>query len=78
MLKCKICGLEFQAKSESHYISRDGGRLGLFCSLQSNQEERIYDTFDCPACGCQCVAQERKRNFSPISIIEDEEATEEE
>lgn len=73
MLKCKICGNEFQAKSDSHYISRDGGKVGLIATFQSNQEERIYDTFDCPVCGCQCVAQERKRIFSPISIIEDEE-----
>ena len=73
MLKCKICGFEFTAKSDGHYISRDGGKVGVVAAFQSNQEERIYDTFDCPACGCQCVVQERKRNFRPISIPKIEE-----
>ena len=27
MLKCKICGCEFNAVKERHYISRDNGRL---------------------------------------------------
>ena len=26
--------------------------------------------FDCPACGCQIIAQERKRNFIDISMSE--------
>ena len=61
MLKCKVCGQEFTAKLDWHYISRDCGKVGVIAALQSNQEECIYDTFDCPACGCQCVAQERRR-----------------
>lgn len=61
------------AKADCHYISRDGGKVGVIATFQSNQEERIYDTFDCPECGCQCVAQERKRNFYPFITAKNNE-----
>lgn len=73
MLKCKICGFEFTAKLKDHYISRDAGKVGVVAAFQANQENSIYDTFDCPSCGCQYVAKERKRNFCPISISEGED-----
>lgn len=34
----------------------------------SKDEEKIYDAYDCPMCGCQIIAQERKRNFESYSI----------
>ena len=48
-LKCKVCGTEFPALKERHYIS---GRnlLGI---------PELYDTYDCPVCGCQSIAQSR-------------------
>lgn len=63
MLKCKICGTEFPAIKERHYISRDAGKIGLSAALGSKDEEKIYDSFDCPMCGCQVVAQDRKRTY---------------
>lgn len=72
MLKCKVCGCEFSAIIERHYISRDCGKTGLAASFGSNQEERLYDCFDCPQCGCQNVSQERKRVYIPVSKIDDE------
>ncbi len=63
MLKCKICGCEFNAVKERHYISRDNERTGLAAAFGNNQERILYDTFDCPDCGCQTVAQERKRKY---------------
>ena len=66
MLKCKICGCEFNAVKERHYISRDNGNVGLTAAFGSNPEYKLYDTFDCPACGCQTTAQERKREYVPI------------
>lgn len=66
MLKCKICGCEFHAVSEKHYISRDNGKCGLATVFESKTENALYDTFDCPACGCQIPVQERKREFTPI------------
>ena len=64
MLKCKICGTEFPAIKERHYICRDGGKIRLSAAFGSNDEEKIYDSFDCPMCGCQVVAQDRKRTYS--------------
>ena len=64
MLKCKICGTVFPAIKERHYIARDNGKTGLSSAFGSNDEEKIYDSFDCPMCGCQVVAQDRKRTYS--------------
>lgn len=64
-IKCKVCGCEFNPTIEKHYISRDCGKTGVVAAFQSNLEEKLYDTFDCPECGCQVVAQERKRNYVP-------------
>lgn len=70
MLECKICGCKFNAIEERHYISRDNGKSGL-----SESEEKLYDTFDCPSCGCQITVQERKRIYTPYceTCEEDEE-----
>lgn len=67
MLKCKICSCEFPAINEKHYIVRDNGKSGLAVAFGSEPEERLYDAFDCPMCGCQIVAQERKRNYTPVN-----------
>lgn len=62
VLKCKICGTEFPAIKDKHYTIRDNGvNGGLSQSLNGKQEEKLYDCFDCPNCGCQVIAQERKR-----------------
>ena len=63
MLKCEICGTVFPAIKERHYIARDNGKTGLSSAFGSNDEEKIYDSFDCPMCGCQVVAQDRKRTY---------------
>lgn len=63
MLKCKVCGTEFPAVSERHYVARDNGKTGLSTAFGSNDEEKIYDSFDCPMCGCQVIAQDRKRIY---------------
>ena len=55
MLECKICGCKFNAVEERHYISRDNGKSGLAVAFGSEPEEKLYDTFDCPSCGCQIV-----------------------
>lgn len=70
-MKCKICGTEFPAIKDKHYITRDNGvNGGLSQSLNGKQEEKLYDCFDCPNCGCQVIAQERKRNFEPDNICD--------
>lgn len=67
MLKCKVCGCEFNAITERHYIARDNGKSGLAVAFGSEPEERLHDAFDCPACGCQIIVQERKRDYIPYS-----------
>lgn len=63
MLKCKVCGKEFEANLERHYVARDIGKTGLAAAFGNNDEENLYDAFDCPACGCQIIVQERKRDY---------------
>lgn len=71
MLKCEVCGTKFNAIVEKHYIARDNGKTGLAVAFGSNSEESLYDAFDCPMCGCQVIAKERKRSY--ISYTPDEE-----
>lgn len=74
MLECKVCGCKFNAVAENHYISRDNGKTGLASAFGINDEEGLYDTFDCPMCGCQVVAKERKRIYIPHTHTTDKEA----
>lgn len=64
MLECKICGTKFNAIIERHYIAAFG----------STAEESLYDTFDCPMCGCQVIAKERKRDYIPFISTDEEDA----
>lgn len=66
MLECKICGTKFPALKERHYVSRDEGKTGVAAAFGSNNEEKLYDTFDCPMCGCQVIAHARKRTYRPL------------
>lgn len=63
MYKCKICDQEFELLVARHYVACDAGRSGL-ATIVGGPEETLYDTFDCPFCGCQNTVQERKRDFS--------------
>lgn len=62
MLDCKICGSTFPAVRQNHYVSRDNSETGLNTIFKAS-EAPLYDTFDCPMCGCQVIAQSRKRVF---------------
>ena len=73
MLKCKICGTEFPAIEERHYIARDNSRTGAVAVI-SKDEEKIYDSYDCPMCGSQVIAQERKRILEPERICNFDDA----
>lgn len=75
MLKCVVCGTEFPAIEEMHYIARDNKEIGLSAQIGSTKEEKIYDAYDCPMCGSQIIAKERKRLMEPMDItkyLEDE------
>lgn len=73
MLECKVCGTKFNAIVEKHYIARDNGKTGLAIAFGSNSEESLYDAFDCPMCGCQVIAKERKRSYIPYTPDEEDE-----
>lgn len=77
MIKCKVCGCEFAPVIDKHYITRDNGESGISTVIK-HIEGNLYDTFDCPACGCQIVVQERKRSLTDASILEGETDTLEE
>ena len=75
MIKCKVCGCEFTPVIYNHYITRDSGESGISTAFK-HMEVNLYDTFDCPTCGCQVVAQERKRTFVGVfagEVDDDEE-----
>lgn len=74
MYKCKVCNKEFELQKEGHYIARDIGKTGL-SALAGGSEEELYDTFDCPHCGCQNIMQKRKRSCINIEVVDTEELT---
>ena len=61
-IKCKVCECEFIPEKKEHYISRNEVNVGL-SNLVGGMEEKLYDTFDCPQCGCQNIMGERKRQL---------------
>lgn len=71
-LECKICGCEFNPIVERHYISRGEGKTGFAAALAENDETKLFDAFDCPQCGCQIIAQSRKREWLESPIEDDE------
>ena len=77
-IKCNVCGCEFPPVVNNHYVARDNGKVGVFTVLQSNDEGNIYDAFDCPFCGCQVIAHERKRVFIAFDENFDENEEEDE
>lgn len=78
MIKCRICGHEFQPLIKNHYVSRDCTKSRVVEFFVSNAEEKQYDSFDCPACGCQSTPQERKRRVLTEEILEAEKGEEDE
>ena len=54
MFKCEVCGNEFEEAKENHYIARD--------KMAMVGEPTVYDAYDCPKCGSQIIAKERKRS----------------
>lgn len=62
MLKCNICGTEFPPFAEKRYTAKDNKLVGTLTNIV-NSEEKLYDAWDCPVCGSQIIAQERKRVY---------------
>ena len=62
MIKCKVCGRVFSPNIEAHYKARDLEVTGI-STIARKEEVKYYDAFDCPCCGCQVIAQERKHSI---------------
>ena len=77
-IKCKICDCEFVPEKKEHYIARTDGKTGVVAVFQSNDETGLFDAFDCPQCGCQVIAQERKRAYIVSHVDDAEDGNEEE
>lgn len=69
MIVCAVCGNEFAPYNEHHYIARDGREIGALAAFKSVTEPTLYDAYDCPACGCQYIAGERKYIDSAVEML---------
>ena len=48
-MKCNICGKLFIPKNQNRYLTAEPTTL----ANSLNGGGAVYDTFDCPRCGCQ-------------------------
>lgn len=75
MAKCVVCNKDFELIKENRYTSRDECRTGI-SAIAGGSEETLYDTFDCPYCGCQNIIQKRKRQCSEVGVVDVEDLLE--
>ena len=68
--KCVVCNSNFALVASQHYVVREGVERGLAVTLVKSTEERLYDAFDCPHCGCQNRVQERMRTLVTAEVEE--------
>ena len=60
MVKCSICGEQVELRKENRYeVVIEAGVL----QKSLGAKDHLYEAFDCPQCGCQIVAQQRKRAY---------------
>ena len=75
MATCKVCGRDFPLIAEDHYVSKEAGKIGI-AAIAGGPAPILWDSFDCPHCGCQNRMQQRNRLsdiFGQDLPIEDEE-----
>ncbi len=60
MTTCKVCGRDFPLIVEDHYVSKEPDKQGL-AALAGGTAPTLWDSFDCPHCGCQNRMQQRNR-----------------
>ena len=64
MIEYKVCGCKFNPVKQSHYIVRDNEKVSSLANVFSGDaESTLQDAFNCIQCGCQIVAQQRKRAY---------------
>lgn len=77
LYKCNVCGNEFELNIDNHYVAKDDGVTGI-STVVKKEEEKLYDTYDCPICGCQNLIQNRKRRLFFDGVLNDENELEDE
>lgn len=77
LYECKVCGSEFELNIDNHYIAKDDGVTGI-ATVVKKEEEKLYDAYDCPICGCQNLIQDRKRRLLFDDVLNDENELEDE
>ncbi len=50
-IKCKVCKTWFIPDKEQRYTVKENDGLSSL-----TKGVRTFDAFDCPVCGCQCLA----------------------
>lgn len=60
MATCCACGRDFPLIAEEHYVSKEPALTGL-SAVAGGREPSLWDSFDCPHCGCQNAIQRRNR-----------------
>lgn len=65
-LECSVCECKFELNINNHYIAREDTKPSVAFAVKS--EEKTYDAFDCPNCGCQIIIGERKKKYLTCGI----------
>lgn len=55
-MECTVCNYKFSPTSAKHQIVGSGNEL--------------FDAYDCPMCGCQIIAKERKPIYISNKMIQ--------
>lgn len=80
MTTCKVCGRDFPLVAEDHYVSKEAGKVGI-AAIAGGLAPILWDSFDCPHCGCQNRMHIRYRltdNFGQDFPLDYEENKEDE
>ena len=68
MVKCSICGEQFELRKENRYeVVIEAGVL----QKSLGAKDHLYEAFDCPRCGCQMLMQERFTAKNEAKIAEE-------
>lgn len=67
-IRCKVCNARFQPAKEKMYIVREDSETGLSGAI-SKKEEKLYEAFDCPVCGCQKLVGVRLRQIGETLVV---------
>ena len=77
MHKCTVCSRVFELRKENRYIAEAKKTTSLLM-LATGTDSVLYDTVDCPYCGCQQILHARERVFVEEASIVDCEGEPEE